>query len=123
MSEPLRYTIDHVDALIRANQKYKSSLRRTGRLDEFMRPVSPAKPAAAGAKKPEPVTHEAFCVRCKAKKIVETKKIDPTERGVHHSVGTCPDCGTSVHSFHNAADGKRLADALASASASYAYPV
>lgn len=125
MTESVRYSIAHMDGLIRANQKRKDLLRKAGRLDEFNRPVAPPTlKSTSEDKKAKGVPHKAYCLKCKSTKDVETKEIRDTPQGrAGHVVGTCPDCGTETHAFKKRTEADQLKQALASASASYAYPV
>jgi hypothetical protein len=123
--EPVRYSIEHVDGLIRASQRYKMTLRSQGVLDHFMNPVPAPKPAPAGKQSelPEPVSHQAYCVKCKAPKKVLTKDIQMHDNGAGRAVGHCPTCGTATHRFLKGTDAVKLKSDLDSAKASYAYPV
>jgi hypothetical protein len=121
-SEPVRYTVDHMDGLIRANQKYKAALRGQGHLDPFMNPVPPAPPPDPSAL-PDPVSHDAYCVKCKAPKKVLTKDIQMHDNGAGRAIGHCPTCGTATHKFMKGQDATKLKSDLDSAKAAYAYPV
>ncbi len=121
MAEPLRYTIDHIDRMIRVNQQRKEDMRKRGKLDEFNRPVPP--PPAVKGKAPTPVTHEAYCLKCKSKKQVETSEVHETPKGAGRAVGKCPDCGSVTHSFKKAEEAKSLKGAMASAKATYSYAI
>jgi len=121
MTQPIRYTIDHVDAMIRATQGVKKGLRASGKLDEFNRPTTPAPPSAKP--KVDPPTHKAWCVKCKGSKTIQTADIKDTPNGAGRAIGPCPDCGTSTHAFMSQVDTKRLRSQMQSASQGYAYPV
>lgn len=101
-----------MDKMLGATRKYKDHLRKSGKLDHFSNPVveQPAAPA------PEPVTHEAFCMKCKTKRTVETQEVVPHATNAsgapHRAVGDCPVCGTKTHAFKSDQDGKKLHDAL-----------
>lgn len=111
---PKLYTADHMTSLITGTQKLKSAMRTAGRLDELNNPIPPPE-ANAEDKKVEPVTHEAYCVKCKSKKTVETEKIHhPDTSKPGRAIGGCPTCGTKTHAFKSAKDAKQLSDALQS---------
>jgi hypothetical protein len=44
----------------------------------------------------EPETHEAYCVKCKAKKIAETREVTTMKNGALMAKGDCPVCGTTI---------------------------
>lgn len=122
--EPVRYTVGHMDALIRSSQRYKATLRSAGVLDHFNNPVPPAPaPDPSADPRPEPVSHDAYCVKCRAPKKVLTKEIQMHDNGAGRAVGHCPTCGTAVHKFMKGADAQKLKSDLESAKAAYAYPV
>lgn len=109
MAQPIRYTAETMDALIHQSHKYKQSLRKSGHLDKFSNPVQPQTP---GAQKPEPVTHDAYCLKCRTKRTVETEKVEKHTNGAGRAVGKCPNCGTMTHAMKSGADAKKLQDAL-----------
>lgn len=40
--------------------------------------------------------YEAYCLRCKAKKIVQNPEIHTMKKGMKAVKGTCPDCGCKM---------------------------
>jgi DNA-directed RNA polymerase subunit RPC12/RpoP len=60
------------------------------------------------------VTHKGYCMKCKTKVDAVTERVDDNPNGSMHARGKCSTCGTGVHSFHSAADGQKLRDALES---------
>lgn len=42
---------------------------------------------------------EAYCVKCKTKRMVKNGKVVTTEKGRKMAKGTCPVCGTTVNKF------------------------
>ncbi len=41
--------------------------------------------------------HEAYCVKCKAKKIMKEPKNVQMKNGRDAAQGKCPDCGTGMY--------------------------
>lgn len=39
---------------------------------------------------------EAYCVKCKAKKVMQNPVESTTKNGKPITKGTCPDCGTTI---------------------------
>jgi hypothetical protein len=115
MSNPIRYSADDVDDMIRTTQRHRAKLIQAGHIDHFGREVHPQAPKAGDAKAAEPVTHDAYCVKCRQPRTVQTKKLHPAAKGrAARAEGDCPVCGTTTHAFKAEGDAKKLSDALQS---------
>lgn len=108
---PVQHTVASMDEMIRTVAKHRGKLMKQGHIDHFGQIV---RPQAQEAAQPEPVTHDSYCLKCKGKKKVETKKVEVHSNGAHRAVGPCPDCGTETHAMKSADEGKKLKDALES---------
>ena len=43
------------------------------------------------------IQYEAYCFKCKAKKIVQNPEIAKMKTGMNTVRGTCPDCGGKMY--------------------------
>lgn len=46
---------------------------------------------------PEPSPIDAYCVKCKTKKVMSNQRIKISDSGRRMAHGNCPDCGTKVN--------------------------
>ncbi|MDZ4158852.1 MAG: DUF5679 domain-containing protein [Anaerolineaceae bacterium] len=42
---------------------------------------------------------EAYCLKCREKRIIKDGEVKETENGKRVAKGTCPKCGTKVNRF------------------------
>jgi RNase P subunit RPR2 len=43
--------------------------------------------------------YEAYCVKCKAKRIMKNAEVVTNAQGRRQAKGTCPQCGTKMNLF------------------------
>jgi hypothetical protein len=43
--------------------------------------------------------YEAYCVKCKAKRIMQNAQVTTNAKGRRLAKGTCPECGTKMNLF------------------------
>jgi hypothetical protein len=94
--EPVKYTPNHIDGLVRAATKHRHITQRHE--EESQRMVAQQQNADRAAMIAN-VEHEGFCVKCRDKKTVVTAGEATHKNGMKSIHGECPDCGTNVHRF------------------------
>jgi hypothetical protein len=108
-----KHSLATMDAMIESTAQHRQALIKAGHIDHFGQRVQQQTAGAAGPA-PTPVTHDGYCMKCKTRRTVNTEGVLPTKNKAHRAHGKCPVCGTGVHTFKSAADGKQMADALQS---------
>jgi transcription initiation factor IIE alpha subunit len=43
--------------------------------------------------------YEAYCVKCKAKRVMQDAQVITNDKGRRVAKGTCPQCGTKMNLF------------------------
>lgn len=112
-SNPVRHTVSSMDEMIRAVAQHRQNLFKAGHLDHFGQPVQ--RQQLEAGQQPDPVTHKGYCMKCRTKVDAQTEGVvDNGEGRPIRTHGSCPTCGTKVHTMMTNAEGKKLKDALES---------